>query len=321
MNSHLRLWTQAPSLVVVAALFACGLALGQQPAPTVKKRKTPVPTHERVAYGPHAHHVMDVWLVESPTPTPVLVSIHGGGFLNGDPYIEPSLLKLCREGGISVAAITYRRTNEAIAPAAFLDSARAVQFIRSKAKEWNLDAKRIAARGESAGAGISLWLGFHDDLADPKSADPVSRESTRLTCMVTLDGQSSYDPRFIRDLFPGADIYKNPAFTNLFGFDMNKLDEAPPEKVALFEQCAPINFVTKDDVPALMVYTRLYTTPPTEKGSGTHHPLFGKKLKERMDGVGVECRVETGVSYESQQWPKLAFEFIKEKFGMRTEGK
>jgi acetyl esterase/lipase len=63
-----------------------------------------------------------------------------------------------------------------------LDGGRAVQFARSKAKEWNIDKARIAATGGSAGAGISLWLAFRDDLADPKSDDPVARESTRLTC-------------------------------------------------------------------------------------------------------------------------------------------
>ncbi len=49
-----------------------------------------------------------------------------------------------------------------------------------KADDWNVDKTRVAAYGGSAGAGTSLWLAFHDDLADPKSADPVLRESSRL---------------------------------------------------------------------------------------------------------------------------------------------
>jgi acetyl esterase/lipase len=57
------------------------------------------------------------------------------------------------------------------------DGARAVQYLRSRAKEWNLDPARVAATGGSAGAGISLWLAFHADLADPKSKDPVARQS------------------------------------------------------------------------------------------------------------------------------------------------
>jgi hypothetical protein len=57
-----------------------------------------------------------------------------------------------------------------------------VQFLRMKAKEWNLDPKRFALSGNSAGAGISLWLAFHDDMADPTDKDPIARESTRLWC-------------------------------------------------------------------------------------------------------------------------------------------
>ncbi|MBV8917708.1 MAG: alpha/beta hydrolase fold domain-containing protein, partial [Bradyrhizobium sp.] len=43
-------------------------------------------------------------------------------------------------------------SDEAKAPAQFLDAARAIQFVRSRAKPWNLDPGRIAATGASAGA-------------------------------------------------------------------------------------------------------------------------------------------------------------------------
>ena len=60
-----------------------------------------------MSYGPHPRNVMDVWLAESETPTPLLVSIHGGGFRGGNKSVDPSLLKQCLDSGISVAAITY----------------------------------------------------------------------------------------------------------------------------------------------------------------------------------------------------------------------
>src|SRR5687767_1664530 len=107
-------------------------------------------------YGPHRRNVMDVWLARSEKPTPVLVSIHGGGFRSGNKSVEPALRDQCLAAGISVVAITYRLSQDAIAPASFHDSARAIQFIRHNATEWNLDPKRIAATGGSAGAGLSL---------------------------------------------------------------------------------------------------------------------------------------------------------------------
>jgi acetyl esterase/lipase len=139
------------------------LALTGLPA-VAQERRT---THENVQYGPHLRNVLDVWLAKSDEPTPVLVSIHGGGFRGGNKSVSPELLRRCLDARISVVAITYRLSDQAIAPAQFLDAARAIQFLRHKAKEWNLDPGRVAATGSSAGAGLSLWLGFHDDLADP----------------------------------------------------------------------------------------------------------------------------------------------------------
>ena len=59
-------------------------------------------------YGPYARNVMDVWLAKSDKPTPVLVSIHGGGFRRGNKSVSPVLLAECLKSGISVVAITYR---------------------------------------------------------------------------------------------------------------------------------------------------------------------------------------------------------------------
>src|SRR5262249_21388956 len=160
--------------------------------------KPPSPTSENVTYGPHERNVLDFWQAKSERPTPVLVSIHGGGFVAGNKSGAPQPLKDCLDAGISGAAIHYRHSTQAIAPAPFQDGARAVQFLRSKAKDWNIDSKRFAATGGSAGAGISLWLGFHKDMADPQNDDPVLRQSTRLTCMVVFEGQTSYDPTLIR---------------------------------------------------------------------------------------------------------------------------
>ncbi len=273
------------------------------------------PTHADVKYGPHDRNVMDVWLAESDKPTPVLVSIHGGGFRGGNKSVDAGLLNRCLENGISVVAITYRLSQHAIAPAPFQDSARAIQFIRSKAGEWNLDGKRMAATGGSAGAGISLWLGFHDDMAQPDSDDPVARQSTRLSCMAVFNGQTSYDPRVIRKLFPENETYKESALAQLYGVDLDKLDELPKDKYELFEECSALPHLTKDDPPALLSYGTDFDTPITNQSIGIHHPRFGKMLKEKMDELGIECTVRT----RSQRGgggedPTLAF--IKKHFGM-----
>ena len=136
------------------------------------------PTLSNVAYGTHPRQVLDFWKAESSQPTPLLFHIHGGGWVAGDKahvdYLDEYLA-----AGISVVSINYRYVTQAIVAGVkppvkwpLEDAARALQFVRSKAASWKIDKARIGATGGSAGACSSLWLAFHDDMADPKSADP-----------------------------------------------------------------------------------------------------------------------------------------------------
>ena len=274
-------------------------------------RRVITPSHADVSYGPFRRNVMDVWLADSDKPAPVLVSIHGGGFRGGNKSVDQGLLRECLEAKISVVAITYRLSDEAIAPAQFLDSARAVQFIRHNAKQWNLDPKRIAATGGSAGAGISLWLGFHDDLADVDNKDPVLRESTRLNCMAVYNGQTSYDPRFIRTLFAGTNTYRHPALSQLFDIEFGKLDQLGSDKYDLFREVSALPHASQDDVPTLLIYASNMDTKINSQGVGIHHPRFGQELKEKMDQLGIECTVETGVRRGNDAYVQLVSNFIK----------
>src|SRR5690606_28654065 len=133
-------------------------------------------------------------------PTPVVFFIHGGGWVAGDKQGVSDVSRYLKHG-ISVVAINYRYSWQAqladVKPPVewpLHDAARALQFVRAKSSEWNLDKQRIGATGGSAGACSSLWLAFHDDMADPKSEDPISRESTRLWCAAVNGAQTSLDP-------------------------------------------------------------------------------------------------------------------------------
>ena len=90
------------------------------------------------------------------------------------------------------------------------DAARALQFVRSKAAEWNIDKTRIGASGGSAGAYSSLWLAFHDDMADPQSSDPIARESTRLLCAGVVGAQTSLDPKQMKEWTPNINYGGTP---------------------------------------------------------------------------------------------------------------
>src|SRR5262245_20206508 len=128
------------------ALLACfgGQAVAQKKGDDTK----PKPDVAAFKYGPHERNVLDVWKAKSEKPPPLVIFIHGGGFRNGDKsQVNADLLDRCLKAGISVAAINYRLSQHAPFPAPMHDSALAVQTLRHKAKEWNLDPKRFAATG------------------------------------------------------------------------------------------------------------------------------------------------------------------------------
>ncbi len=276
---------------MLPALLLAALVLA--PVHAQQKNKDaakPAPDLANVKYGPHERHVLDLWKAKSDRPTPLVVFIHGGGFRGGSKEgINPALIEALRAQGISVMAINYRLSPEVTFPAHYLDCARAIQFARAKATEWNLDSKRVGATGGSAGAGTSLWIGFHDDMADPKSADPVLRQSTRLRCMAVQGAQSSYDLRVIKE-WVSESAAKHPAFPGFYGLKEDEFET--PKAHRLFEAASAINYLTKDDPPVYAFYSEARQIPSDPKpGQGIHHINFGLRLKEKMDKLGIECTV------------------------------
>ncbi len=310
-----------PTLVVMLVGLVAGSIVGQQTRPGASRpaagRKHP-PDLQDVKYGPHDRNVLDLWKARSDKPTPLAVFIHGGGFRTGDKSrLAPQLLNLCLKSGISVAAINYRLSQHAPFPGPMHDSARAVQFLRYKSKEWNLDPKKVAATGGSAGAGISLWLAFHDDLAASRSEDLVARQSTRLSCAGVFGAQSSYDPRFIKKHIGGR-AHKHPALPQFYGLKPGQIDW--PRARRLFEEASPITHVSAGDPPVFMFYREPDVPLPADArpGQGIHHPRFGKILKEKLDALKLECILRHRDDYKSnaiEQAYREMVQFFLREFG------
>jgi acetyl esterase/lipase len=262
----------------------------------------PRPDFGNMRYGPHERNVLDLWKAKPSggldVATPVVIFFHGGGFRSGDKSSVPAgLLSRCLEAGISVASANYRLSHTAPYPAPMLDGARAIQFMRSKANELGIDPARIAGSGSSAGAGIALWVAFHDDLADPQSPDTVTRQSSRLTCVGVDGAQTSYDPRFIKALIGGR-AHEHPALPLFYGIS-SEPDRDSLRVHKLYEEASPLNHVSADDPPAILFYAEPKGPLPADAkpGQGIHHPRFGEALKAQLDPLKIECNLHHGSDY------------------------
>ena len=239
-----------------------------------------LPTLENVAYGDHEKHRIDLWLVKSDKPAPLLAFFHGGG---GDKtqYRGNKLLEFCLQNGISCAAVNYRENNQWPFPIPMNDAARVIQFLRHHAAEYNIDPKRIATWGTSLGANVTTWLGYHDDLAKADSQDPVERESTRLLFVITSAGQTFNDMQMFRErVYP---------YAIRGGTEEGGAEKGEPTKA---HELSAIYHVTKDDPPIFMTYgiplRPLPLPKDTPRGELIHNPAFGLLLKEKLDELGIE---------------------------------
>lgn len=264
----------------------------------------PAPTLANVAYGTHERQVLDFYKAASDKPTPLLFFIHGGGWVTGDKAAKSGpRVKTYLDAGISVVSINYRYSWQAqiagVKPpvkAPLEDAARALQFVRSKAKEWNIDKQRIGASGGSAGACSSIWLAMHNDMADPKSKDPIAHESTRLWTAAVNGAQTSLDPQQLKEWTPNS-RYGGHAFGFMDPNDIKTRDtrfaeflEHRAEVLPWIKEYSPIEHASKDDPAIYLIYGAAPALGQPQKDP-THTANYGVKLQEKLKSLGVECEL------------------------------
>lgn len=286
------------SNVTAVLLTICACTAG------VFAAEAPQPTEADVAYGEHPKQVLHFWKADSGQPTPLLFFIHGGGWQGGNRMNKQLLgmLPNLLDKRISAVSIEYRFIREAVeegveppVKAPLHDAARALQFVRSKAGPWNIDPTRIAACGGSAGACSSLWLAFHDDLANPKSEDPVARQSTRLFCAAVIGAQTTLDPQQMKEWTPNS-RYGSHAFgifkpgPREFQSDFEAFLQKRDEILDWINEYSPYALVSSDDPPVYL----FYSAPPAlgqDQKDPTHTSNFGVQLQEHMRALGVESEL------------------------------
>ena len=249
------------------------------------------------SYGDHKRNKFDMWLAKSENPTPLVIYIHGGGFVGGDKsnYYNKKDLVNFLNNGVSVATINYRFLY--MKPFGILsslnDSKRFLQFVRFNHKKFNVDKNKIGVYGASAGAGTSLWLAFSDEMSEPLSEDPIARESTRISCVGALATQATYD------FFQWKNILEAPEYeinlksmkriSRAFGLNYDKNRDYESE----IEIRENLDFLGKMDVsdPPMFVFNNMKGGFPEDNGHREHHPLHAKALKIKADEVGISSVV------------------------------
>jgi len=290
-------------IVGLPAAIGAAVLLINPVAHAQRESVAPPPTYANVSYGSHERHVLDFWQVDSVRPAPVVLYFHAGGFTGGSKEVitmagrrghgasitNVEAIEALLDIGISVAAVNYRLMDQAPLPAAFADSMRAVQFLRYKGDDWNIDKTRVGAFGSSAGAIISMWLAFRDDMADPDSDDAIARESSRLRVIGSQGGQTSLFPTDWAEWLP---VDEAPAIISNVEWESKDPDQVDQHRA----DTSAIRNISADDPPLYMTYAMrpddpVPSDPAVRGGWLIHHVSFGIELKKAADQLGVEAHL------------------------------
>ncbi len=324
--TDLLLCLLAPCTVLhVAQLYVESATTPDQP-----NLQTIAATFSNVPYGKHERQVLDFYQSKSDKPTPVVFLIHGGAWNAGNKeQVTKNFLSFggttntledFLKAGISVVSINYRYIRQAeeakVTPPVIgplHDAARALQLIRSKAAEWNIDKNRIVACGGSAGGASSLWLVLHDDLRETSSADLIARESSRPNGAAVLAAQTTLDPKQIFEWIPNTKGYGGHAL----GVQQDRTRNLSSMQVYLADrekflpwiaEYSPIELITADDPPIFLCYRDVPALGKDAKDP-THTANYGVKFYEKCQSVGAKCEFVHGGSPDRKTRTVIAYLF------------
>jgi acetyl esterase/lipase len=160
------------------------------------------------------------------------------------------------------------------------DCTYALQFVKSKAKEWNIDPDRVALEGHSAGGHLSLWVGLHPDQADPASPDPVRRHSTKVAAIVNRAGPVD---------FSLLDTVRHEAHEFVYlllghAYDGREKDGSPGGLLSQeqIRSVSPITYVSADSPPVFTIHGTADPTVPVQ---------HGRNLEAALRKHHVPCQV------------------------------
>lgn len=128
------------------------------------------PSFNNILYGETNREVCDIFLPVSDTPTGVVIEFHGGGFISGDKTLtyssaaEVEFVQKLLDRNIAYITANYDLMETIVERKGVLSSLESsmklITYLEHNLKTYNLDRDKFILRGQSSGAGVSMWIGY-----------------------------------------------------------------------------------------------------------------------------------------------------------------
>ncbi len=214
---------------------------------------------------------LDVFMPARSSSSPALpgvVLVHGGGWRSGTrDNLAPMAIRLAERGYVA-ATISYRLSDEARYPAAIHDVKAAIRWMRTHAAEYQLDPRRIAVAGGSAGGQIAALVGVTNDRPEFDPQAQLSAVSSAVQATINIDGLSDFTSEEARKY--EDDPRKQPTAAGVW------LGGDYAEKSEIWKQASPLTHISSNTPPSLFIIS-------TQK----RFSLGRAEMVERLNTLGI----------------------------------
>ncbi len=203
--------------------------------------------HDNIAYANDTlkKHLLDIYIPpQAGKNMPLVIWVHGGGWLSNDKYADMSYMKnTIREminNGYALASIDYRFSTQAVFPAQIQDCNQAIGYLYENATRYGFDKNRFVLMGFSAGGHLASLVGLATNNKIPKFY--VGSKPTPFTFRAVVD---FYGPSELVSLRSSEDE-KSP--------EGLLIGAAPLTRPDLAKTASPVTYVDKNDPPFLIIH-------------------------------------------------------------------
>jgi acetyl esterase/lipase len=233
---------------------------------------------------------LDLAMPKEGGPYPCVVVLHGGAWRAGsrknlsigdkskNGKVEPSVIEEIAARGYVVASVGYRLAPKFKFPAQIQDARAAVRFLRANAKEYDINSKKFAAAGFSAGGHLALLLGLAGKV-DGWDAGHNLDESSRVQCVVDFFGPTDLS------LYAPSPALEDAYLVPVFG----KQCKTDPD---VFKKASPIPYVSKNAPPILILHGTFDLIVPI---------IHSEHLEKKLQDAGAKVEMIT-VRGEGHGW-------------------
>jgi acetyl esterase/lipase len=269
------------------------------------------PTYADLAYANLSEaQKLDLYVPASGSgPFPVVIMVHGGGFMFGDKADGAGLTGVDQllEAGYAVASINYRLSGEATYPAQVNDAKAAVRFLRLNADQYNLNPEKFGAWGASAGGNLVSLLGTTCGVAELEGAELGNADQSSCVQAV-VDWFGPIDFLKMDEQFEGTGC---PQTHDAADSPESKLVGAPIQSVPdLVATTNPMNYVDASDAPFFIENGTADCNIPPIQNKNLADTLSAVIGPENVTYVSLDGAGHGGAEFETAENLQLVINFL-----------